>query len=76
MSIVAETMSYVDYSQAKIEDDANWSCKRSPTFPAILHVVLECAERDGQSDLVSWQPHGRAFRVLNTEALIEKVLKV
>jgi hypothetical protein len=32
-------------------------------FPKILHDLLERAELDGYSDCISWQPHGRSFKV-------------
>lgn len=41
-------------------------CRRpgfGPPFPVRLHKMLEEVERDGLTDVVSWQPHGRCFVV-------------
>ena len=73
-------MNYVDYSQEEEVDSATLPSSRNvepvPSFPVILHVVLECAEREGHDDAISWQPHGRAFCVRDPDKLTEKVLKL
>jgi hypothetical protein len=49
----------------------------APTqFPRLLHTMLSSAERDGYSDIVSWQPHGMAFVIRNRKKFLEKVLPV
>jgi HSF-type DNA-binding len=44
------------------------------SFPVRLHYCLNDMERDGLSDIVSWQPHGRCFVVHNKERFIKEVL--
>jgi hypothetical protein len=36
-------------------------------FPWKLHEMLAVAKQEGKESIVSWQPHGRAFRVHNRE---------
>jgi HSF-type DNA-binding len=43
-------------------------------FPERLHVALTDLEQQGLSHIVSWQPHGRAFRVHKRDAFVEKIL--
>jgi hypothetical protein len=43
-------------------------------FPAKLHYVLEQLEKDGLSDVISWQPHGKAFLVKDARRLEIEVL--
>ena len=35
-------------------------------FPRKLHELLETIEADGLADVISWQPHGRAFLIHKT----------
>jgi hypothetical protein len=44
------------------------------TFPAILHNLLLYAEMEGYDDCISWQPHGRAFHVHDSNAFVEQVM--
>lgn len=39
-------------------------------FPVRLHYMLNEMEKDGQSKIISWQPHGRCFCIHDT-ALLE-----
>jgi HSF-type DNA-binding len=43
-------------------------------FPDQLHYILSEIENDGLSHVVSWQPHGRCFKVHDQKLLVEKVL--
>jgi HSF-type DNA-binding len=43
-------------------------------FPSQLHVMLKYLESNGMTDIISWQPHGRALLVHNKEALVEEIL--
>ena len=70
-------MAYVDHSREKEDPAEEWVQRTNEnSFPAILHVALENAEKDGTEEVLSWQPHGRAFRVHDTEQLTETVLKL
>jgi hypothetical protein len=44
---------------------------KEPTFPHKLHMILSRPEWD---DILTWQPHGRSFRILNPAAFEELVL--
>jgi len=44
-------------------------------FPEKLHEMLQDSEcNDWTPSIVSWQPHGRAFRVHNVEKFVEHIL--
>lgn len=43
-------------------------------FPVKLFFMLHELELEGSSDIVCWQPHGRAFRVNNISVFEEVVL--
>lgn len=43
-------------------------------FPVLLHYVLDCAEAEGQSNVISWQPHGRCFKVHDRPLFIKNFL--
>jgi HSF-type DNA-binding len=47
---------------------------RSGTFPVLLYDLLYDAETDGRTRIVSWQSHGRAFRVHDTNEFVASVL--
>ena len=36
--------------------------------------MLEDAEKEGHTDIVSWQPHGRAFKVHKEAEFVEKIM--
>jgi len=46
---------------------------KSLSFPAKLHAILE---RSDLSDIISWMPHGRAWRVHKPKAFESKVIPV
>ena len=43
-------------------------------FPFKLHRMLGNVDREGLADIVSWQPHGRAFLVHKPREFVSKVL--
>jgi len=43
-------------------------------FPFRLHTLLDQIEADGYSQIISWQPHGRAFKVHNKTAFVEEIM--
>lgn len=46
----------------------------SPPFPLKLHMILNEIESRGQSDVISWLPHGRAFFIRNNDFFAKKTL--
>jgi hypothetical protein len=47
---------------------------KNKLFPSKLHELLEDAEVNGYSDIVSWQIHGRAFKIHKAKDFLEKIL--
>merc|ERR1712226_1584372 len=45
------------------------------TFPFILHEILTQIEYYNLEEILSWQPHGRAFRIHNKDEFSNYVLK-
>lgn len=43
-------------------------------FPVKLHIMLEEIEKEGYSDIIAWQPHGRCFIIHDPERLRIEVL--
>jgi hypothetical protein len=43
-------------------------------FPIKLHVMLEDMARGGSQNIVSWQPHGKAFRVHQPEVFAGTII--
>jgi hypothetical protein len=43
-------------------------------FPCKLHRLLEYAELSGYSDIISWEIHGRAFKIHKRKDFLEKVM--
>ena len=48
--------------------------KDSGSFLVRLRSVLDLAEKDGLSHVVSWQPHGRAFKIHNRKLFCSQLL--
>lgn len=47
--------------------------KMSSQFPSILREMLERADTDGHASVVSWLPHGRAFKIHDEEKFMAEV---
>jgi hypothetical protein len=68
---------YHDHSDAvplEREGREQDSTDESGIFPVKLHSLLENVEVDGHSGVVSWQPHGRAFKIHNRKKFVEQVM--
>ena len=44
------------------------------TYVLRIHEMLEDAEKEGNQKIISWQPHGRAFRVHKEKDFVEKIM--
>lgn len=66
-------------------DGDNWDDGESPKrrgprggvvvpFPERLYTMLSQVEKDGEEDVVSWQPHGRCFIVHQPKRFVEEVM--
>jgi hypothetical protein len=45
-------------------------------FPLVLYNMLDSVDGEGLSSIVSWQPHGRAFSVHDSQAFVRKVMPI
>lgn len=45
-------------------------------FPVRLHFLLTQVENDNLSHIVSWQPHGRCFKVHRQDLFVKQILPV
>jgi hypothetical protein len=43
-------------------------------FPLKLHELLDTIEADGHADVLSWQPHGRSFRVQKAKEFLTTIM--
>lgn len=46
------------------------------SFPLKLQTMLDKLESDGQTEVISWQTHGRAFRVHDPDAFVRELMPV
>merc|ERR1711862_280043 len=73
-------LKYRDLSYMKDEEAlasnvySNMRGRSQEAFPVRLHLILERCERDGYSSIISWMPHGRAFKVHNEALFVENVM--
>ena len=47
----------------------------SESFPLKLHRILEESEAAGLGHIISWQPHGRAFKIRNLTLFAEQIMR-
>ena len=47
---------------------------RQDNFPVKLQRILDELEQSGQTDIISWLPHGRAFMVHNVDRFVQQIL--
>lgn len=60
--------------ESKKRTRTDFKSQGATNFPAKLHFVLESLEKDGQADIMSWQPHGRAFMIRDKARLVAEIL--
>jgi hypothetical protein len=68
---------YQDRS-SEIDDGTSNSSVRGGVllrFPVILHAVLDAVERDGYSEVISWQPHGRCFVIHKPKIFVSSIMQ-
>ena len=53
---------------------ANMRGRTQEPFPVKLHSIIERSEQGEFSTIISWAPHGRAFKIHNEVLFVEKVL--
>jgi HSF-type DNA-binding len=70
-----EQRTYLDeYSGSPLETSIEVGQRPTKKFPAQIFEMLDHAEKDGLSHIISWQPHGRCF-VMHMPSEIDDVLK-
>lgn len=47
---------------------------KNESFALKLHRILDETERKGMGHIISWQPHGRAFKIHNAELFTEHIM--
>jgi hypothetical protein len=66
---------YTDYGQLdKLAKLGLTSRFFSCTFPNLLYCLLENATDESYDDIISWQPHGRAFIIQDQRRFLETVM--
>ena len=48
--------------------------KAHSSFPWRLHDCLSAAEAEGMEHIISWQPHGRSFKVHKPNAFVKDIM--
>ena len=68
----------VDFDDYVLDCDPNCALKKKggvgTPFPLKLHELLEKAEEEGLNNIVSWQPHGRAFVVHKPKEFVTGIM--
>lgn len=65
------TASYRDHAAQGMRENGIPSMKASPTFPMKLHEILSNKEFE---HIITWLPHGRAWRIINQKDFEEQVI--
>jgi hypothetical protein len=53
---------------------ANTDQRMEQTFPSKLHYMLDPGLEENEKSIVTWQPHGRAFVVLDQARFVAELL--
>ncbi|KAL7461834.1 hypothetical protein ACHAXS_004090 [Conticribra weissflogii] len=70
-----EKNAYHDYSRissSQLAHRISTVKRKKPTFPQKLHTILSDEEAFG--DIITWMPHGRAWKIVDDRRLEEEVL--
>jgi len=71
-SLCAKQTTYRDYSHVKPDEGAiQMAANKEPTFIVKLHQMLSNPDIE---DIISWLPHGRAWRILQRKPFEEQVI--
>jgi hypothetical protein len=65
---------YHDHSQDISLDGVVSSTVAAKRFPSILHLMLQRVEEEGLASIISWETHGRAFKIHKAPEFKEKIL--
>jgi len=73
-SQVLDNQALMEASKTSIEKQISASSSTIEKFPMKLHKIVERCEIDGYSDIISWMPHGRSFKIHNRNEFVTKVM--
>ena len=62
-----------EYRQSADKSHSNTGGVSVP-FPFKLHEMLDAIEEDGYASIVSWQPHGRCFKIHKKAEFVEQIM--
>lgn len=65
-----------DLSSSSTQKSRATTQNKKTAFPQVLHLLLETAEENGFRDIVSWQNHGRSFRVKDKKQFATKIMPI
>lgn len=65
---------HINDNMGTLAEHLLYASSASMTFPQVLHNMLQEVEEAENGDIVSWQPHGRAFRVHRKTEFVDTVL--
>lgn len=57
-----------------VKEESAGASRGDGTYVLRLHEMLEDAEKEGHQHIVSWQPHGRAFRIHKEKEFVEQIM--
>jgi hypothetical protein len=66
------------HEEEKVQDslDSNKSKGEATHFPSKLHRLLDDSEQNDIAHIISWQIHGRAFKIHKRKDFLEKVVPI
>jgi hypothetical protein len=56
------------------KEEATGNNRGDGTYVLRLYEMLEDSEKEGHQHIVSWQPHGRAFRIHKEEEFVQQIM--
>lgn len=72
--ILAMSSSTTTTEEEKLKLDSDDTLESDHSFPFKLHLMLDSAERENYSHIVSWVNDGTAFKVHDTKAFVDTVM--
>jgi hypothetical protein len=72
---VMEAAAKFDVSSPSALSASSFSSPSSHPFPIKLHHLLEESEASGLGHIISWQPHGRAFKIHNPTLFTDTIMQ-
>jgi HSF-type DNA-binding len=64
----------MDLSTTETPKPSENAQSQKTVFPQVLYAMLQTATENGYADIVSWQSHGRSFRIKDKQRLVKEVM--